>query len=414
MISRRAALAGLAAGLAAPALAQNRPRVLVVGGGFGGASAARMLARLGMDVTLVTDKPAHTSCPMSNAVIAGLRRAALQSFGYGGLRGAGVNVVVAEARAIDGAAKRLTLADGSTLDFNRAIVSPGIELRFEAVPGYSPAAADAMPHAWIAGAQTDLLRRQIAAMEDGGTFVMGVPANPYRCPPGPYERASLVAWMLSEKKPKSKLLILDSKDAFSKQKLFEEAWAKLYHGMIEWVGLSGGGKVMSVEPDTKTFVTEFGQHRADVANVIPPQRAAAIAQRSGLADRSGWCPVDPVTFESKLQPNVHVIGDAAIMGGMPKSAFAANGQAKVAAYAVVALLRGESPQEPRLVNTCYSLVAPDYGISIAGVYWPRNGLLADIDGAGGPSPLDAPLSVRRSEAVHAQEWFRTITHDAFG
>ena len=227
-------------------------------------------------------------------------------------------------------------------------------------------------------------------MEDGGTVFIAAPANPFRCPPGPYERASLIAHYLKTRKPKSKVIILDAKDAFSKQRLFQNAWKELYPDHLEWVSLSQGGKVNAVKADEMTLVTDFTNHKATVANVIPPQRAAPIAHKAGVADRSGWCPVDPVTFESKLIPNIHVIGDAAIMGGMPKSAFSANAQAKVCAAAVAALLRGEKPAEPRLINTCYSLVAPDYGITVAGVYKPTDGVLADIQGAGGVSPIDAP------------------------
>jgi hypothetical protein len=184
--------------------------------------------------------------------------------------------------------------------------------------------------------------------------------------------------------------------------------------MIEWVSLSFGGRVTEVDPASGTLVTEFGQHRADVANVIPPQRAGAIARAAGVADASGWCPIDPVTFESRLRPGVHVIGDAAIGGAMPKSAFSAHAQARICALAVTALLTGRPPREPRLINTCYSLVAPGYGISVAGVYAPRDGLLAELDGAGGTSPLDAPAAVRAAEATHAEAWFRVITHEVFG
>ena len=240
------------------------------------------------------------------------------------------------------------------------------------------------------------------------------PANPFRCPPGPYERASLIAHYLKTKKPKSKVIILDAKDAFSKQRLFQNAWKELYPDHLEWVSLSQGGKVNSVDVAEKTLVTDFGRHKASVANVIPPQRAAAIAQSAGVADRSGWCPVDPVTFESKLVPNIHVIGDAAIMGAMPKSAFSANSQAKVCATAVATLLKGGTPAEPRLINTCYSLIAPDYGITVAGVYKPTNGQLADIQGAGGVSPADAPRAARALEAQFADGWFKTITGEVFG
>jgi NADPH-dependent 2,4-dienoyl-CoA reductase/sulfur reductase-like enzyme len=271
-----------------------------------------------------------------------------------------------------------------------------------------------MPHAWRAGEQTMLLRRQLESMDDGGLVVMACPANPFRCPPGPYERASLIAYYLKTKKPKSKILLLDAKDAFSKQRLFQNAWKELYPNHLEWVSLSKGGKVTSVEPATKTLVTDFGRHQAAVANVIPPQKAARIAELAQVTDRTGWCPVDAMTFESKQQANVHVIGDAAIMGGMPKSAFSANAQAKVCAAAVAKLIAGLKPDEPRLINTCYSLVAPDYGISVAGVYQPKNGVLTDVPGAGGISPIDAPRSTREAEAIYANAWFTTIGSEVFG
>jgi NADPH-dependent 2,4-dienoyl-CoA reductase/sulfur reductase-like enzyme len=293
-------------------------------------------------------------------------------------------------------------------------MSPGIELRFDGLPGYDEAAAAVMPHAWHAGEQTELLRRQLEAMEDGGLVVISAPANPFRCPPGPYERASLVAHYLKTRKPRSKLLILDAKDAFSKQRLFEQAWSELYPGLIEWVPLSFGGAVTQVDPATRTLTTDFGEHKADVANVIPPQRAGAIAAIAGVANGTGWCPIDPATFESQLQPDIHVVGDAAIAGAMPKSAFAANAQAKACATAIAALVRDRAPAEPRLVNTCYSLCAPDYGISVAGVYRPKDGLLADVEGSGGVSPLDAPRGFREREAVYAEAWFDTITDGVFG
>src|SRR5260221_4297803 len=238
-------------------------------------------------------------------------------------------------------------------------------------------------------------------MEDGGLVVMSSPANPFRCPPGPYERASLIAYWMTIWKPKSKVLVRDPKDACSKQPVFQNAWPELYPGLIEGVSLSKGGRVPSVDPSTLTFVTDFGRHKAAVGNVIPPQKAGAIAQQAGVADRTGWCPVEPVAFESTLQPGIHVVGDAAIMGGMPKSAFAANAQAKVAAAALVELLAGRKPVDPILINTCYSLVAADYGISVAGVYRPDKGVLADVPGAGGVSPLTVVGGFRGQEALYA-------------
>jgi NADPH-dependent 2,4-dienoyl-CoA reductase/sulfur reductase-like enzyme len=244
--------------------------------------------------------------------------------------------------------------------------------------------------------------------------VISAPPNPFRCPPGPYERASLIAHYLKTRKPKSKLIVLDAKDAFSKQRLFLQAWAELYPGLLEWVSLSKGGKVVSVDPATRTLVTDFGKHQAKVANVIPPQKAGRIAEVAGVADASGWCPIDPVTFESKLRPGIHVIGDAAIAGAMPKSAFAANSQAKTCAAAVARLVTGVAPSAPKLINTCYSLIAPDYGISVAGVYAPSGGQLAEVPGSGGVSPAEAPRATRTVEAGLAEAWFRTITTEVFG
>jgi sulfide dehydrogenase [flavocytochrome c] flavoprotein chain len=397
--------------------AQNAaPRVVIVGGGFAGASCARALRQVDrkIAVTLVEPSGTFTACPFSNAVIGGLRELTAQQFTYDRIAADGITVVPAAATAVDAAARAVTLGDGKRLTYDRLVLAPGIDIRWGALPGYDEAAAAQMPHAWRAGEQTTLLRRQLEAMDDGGLVVIAAPANPFRCPPGPYERASLIAHFLKTKKPRSKLIVLDAKDTFSKQRLFQAAWAELYPGLLEWVPLSKGGNVTSVDAATRTLVTDFGRHQAKVANVIPPQRAGHIAAAAGVADRSGWCPIDPVTFESKLQAGIHVIGDAAIAGAMPKSAFAANSQAKTCAAAIALLLTGAAPSSPKLINTCYSLVAPDYGISVAGVYQPSGGQLADVPGAGGVSPADAPRATRAAEAVLAEAWFRTITGEVFG
>ncbi len=413
MIGRRSVLA---AALSAPfvARAQAAQRVVVVGGGFAGATCARAL-RAGqpeLDVTLVEAGPDYLACPFSNEVVADMRDLEAQHFTYERVA-ASVRMVRGVAASVDAGARRVTLQDGSALPYDRLVLAPGIDFRFDALPGYTEAAIERMPHAWKAGPQTLLLRDQLRAMPDGGTVVMAVPANPYRCPPGPYERASLIAYYLKVQKPRSKLIVLDAKDVFSKQKLFQQAWAQLYPN-LQWVSLSDGGKVTAVDPAAMTVQTDFETFKTSVANVIPPQRAGQIAAAAGVADRSGWCPVDPVTFESKLVPGIHVIGDAAIMGAMPKSAFAANAQAKVCATAVLALLAGGPPDEPRLINTCYSLVAPEYGISVAGVYKPVSGQLTDIEGAGGTSPLDAGPEFRAQEAQYADAWYQTITRQVFG
>jgi NADPH-dependent 2,4-dienoyl-CoA reductase/sulfur reductase-like enzyme len=280
---RREVLTGLAAGALAAVSPQRAgaqaARIVVVGGGFGGATCARELHRRGLAVTLVEPNATYVACPFSNAVVAGLREPESQRFTYEALAREGVTLMRASATGVDAARRQVALGDGARLDYDRLVLAPGVELNFAALPGYDEAAAEVMPHAWHGEAQALLLRRQLEAMEDGGTVVMTVPANPYRCPPGPYERASLVAHYLMAKKPRSKLIVLDAKDAFSKQRLFEAAWAELYPGRIEWVPLSSGGKVTEVDASAKALVTEFGRQEASVSNVIPPQRAGRIAAR---------------------------------------------------------------------------------------------------------------------------------------
>ena len=392
-------------------------RVVVVGAGFGGATCARYLRRLApeLDVTLVERGEHFVTCPFSNAVIAGLQDLGSVTHGFEGLRRRGVTVVGAEAVAIDPQGGTVRLAGGSSLPFDRLVLSPGIDLEWNAIQGYDEAAATRMPHAWKAGAQTVLLRRQLEAMEDGGLVVIAVPENPYRCPPGPYERASLIADYLHREKPRSKVLILDAKDGFSKQGLFREGWERLYPGLIEWVGFSGGGNVVAVDPGAMEVRTDFEVFRADVANIIPPQRSARLVDTAGLAAGGDWCPVDQRTFESAVVPDIHLLGDAVLAGAMPKSGFSANNQAKVCARAVVAALREEEPPEPAFINTCYSLLAADYGISVAAVYRLDDaGEIAPVPGSGGVSPSDAPLAFRRAEADYARGWYASITADMFG
>jgi sulfide dehydrogenase [flavocytochrome c] flavoprotein subunit len=416
VLASAAALGASAVLFPRPAIAQVAPHVVVVGGGFAGATAARALKKLDrrIAVTLVEASRTFTACPFSNVVIAGLRDLPAQQFSYEKVVADGIVLAAGTANIVDAQARNIIVGDGIRLHYDRLVLAPGIDINWDALPGYGPAAAESMPHAWKAGEQTLLLRRQLEAMEDGGLVVMSAPANPFRCPPGPYERASLIAHYLKTRKPRSKLIVLDAKDNFSKQRLFQNAWKELYPDLLEWVALSSGGKVTSVDPATNTLVTDFGRHQAKVANVIPPQKAGRVTELAGVADRTGWCPIDPVTFESKLVPNIHVIGDATIAGAMPKSAFTANAQAKVCAAALAQLLKGEKPAETKLINTCYSLVAPDYGIHVAGVYRPVDGVLTEVQGSGGVSKVDAPREVRALEASFANGWFRTITNEVFG
>ena len=419
-VTRRDALRDVAVSAAMlafphPSLAQSAPRVVVIGGGFGGSACARALKRIEpkLTVTLVEPSPTFTACPLSNEVIAGLREIDAQQFRYDRIAADGINVIAQAAAKIDSQARTVTLADGTSLAYDWLVLSPGIDLRFDALEGYDEAASTKMPHAWKAGEQTLLLRRQLEAMDDGGLVVLAVPASPSRCPPAPYERASLIAHYLKSRKPRSKVLILDAKDTFSQQKLFENAWKELYGGMIERVALSQGGRVTSVDSATNKIVTEFGDYTAAVANVIPPQKAGRIAEIAGASDKTGWCPIDPVTFASKLVPDVHVIGDACLGGGIPKSASAANAQGKACAAAIVNLIAGKAPQTPRLTGICYNTVAPDYAFSLAGIYLPKGDIFAEAEG-NATSLVDAPREVRAREAEEAQTWYKTITADAFG
>jgi sulfide dehydrogenase [flavocytochrome c] flavoprotein chain len=399
-----------------PSHGQSAARVVVIGGGFGGAACARSLRTIGgrLDVTLVEPKETYLACPFSNEVIAGLRDIEAQQFGYDKIAASGVSVIAQAAIKIDPQKRSVTLADGSLLGYDRLVLAPGIDLRFDALPGYDEATAAKMPHAWKAGEQTLLLRRQLEAMDDGGLVALAVPAAPYRCPPAPYERASLIAHYLKQNKPRSKVLILDAKDGFSQQRLFEKAWSQFYSGMIERIPLSQGGRVVSVDPSTNTLVTDFGNYDAQVVNVIPPQRAGRIASLAGAADNTGWCPIDPVTFASRLVPNIHVIGDACIGGGIPKSASAANAEAKACARAVVSLIAGESPVMPKLEGTCYNTIAPGYAFSLSGIYQPRDDIFAEVEGSGYTSPVEAPREARAREAEQAQSWYNAITVETFG
>jgi NADPH-dependent 2,4-dienoyl-CoA reductase/sulfur reductase-like enzyme len=419
-VTRRDAVLGIAAAatsFAAPTIlrAQSAGRVVVVGGGFGGAACARALkrAQANLQVILIEPSTVFTSCPFSNEVIAGLREIDVQQFGYDKVAAEGVTVISQAVTTIEPQLRSVVTADGVALPYDRLVLSPGIDFHFEALPGYDDATSEKMPHAWKAGAQTLLLRGQLEAMPDGGTVAIAIPANPSRCPPAPYERASLIAHYLKTTKPRSKVLILDAKDTFSQQRLFEKAWKELYGNMIERIALSQGGRVTSVDPATRTIVTEFGNYTPDVANVIPPQRAGRIAEVAGAADATGWCPIDPVTFESKLVPNIHVIGDACLGGGIPKSASAASAQGKACASAIVNLLAGRAPETPRLTGVCYNIVAPGYGFSLAGNYQPRGDIFAEVEG-GATSPADAPRELRAREAAEAERWFQTITADTFG
>ena len=408
--------AGCVAALGARvARGQAKARIVVVGGGVGGATAAKYLALSAreLEITLVEPRPRYTTCFFSNLYLAGLRSFASLTHGYEALaRQYGIKIIQDSAVAIDPAAKTVGLESGGRLAYDRLIVAPGIAFKFDAIEGYDEAATQTLPHAWIAGPQTQLLRGQLEAMEDGGVFVLTAPPNPFRCPPGPYERASLIAAYFKRFKPRAKILILDAKDSFFEQDLFQDAWERHFPDMIEWLPGQFTGGIKAVDVKTRSIKTASDSFAAAVANVIPPQVAGLLAQKAGLVDASGWCPVDPLTFESKQQPGIHVIGDAARAGDMPKSAFAANSQAKMCAFAVAALLTGSQAQSPHLFNTCFTFLAPDDAVSDAISFKPGGGTIkiGDISF----SQVGESEQTRREAARAADGWYDAFTHDVFG
>ena len=410
--------AGLASTLGMPSLVFGASKkVVVVGGGFGGATAAKYLRKLdsSIDVTLVEPNPTYYTCPFSNTVLGGIKDMSAIAHGYGAMKNKhGVRVIHAKAKNVNSNSKTVTLDNGRKLDFDRAIVSPGVDLRFDSMEGYSQTATDKMPHSWKAGPQTALLRRQLENMRNGGTVLICPPGNPFRCPPGPYERTSLIAHYLKTHKPKSKIIILDAKEKFSKQSLFMSGWDLHYGDLIEWRAGTAGGKISRVDPQNMQVETEFGMEKGDVINFIPAQHAGKVARDSGLTNKKGWCPVNQVTFESTLQPGIHVIGDASIAGKMPKSGFSANSQGKVAAAAIVSELAGQEPIEPSYANTCYSLITPEHGISVAKVYKISDKkTIVGVKGSGGVSPKNEDPIVRRQEAIYTQGWYDAIVQDMF-
>ena len=395
------------AGCATPA--PSKARVVVVGGGFGGATAAKYI-RLwdpSIDVVLIERDTTFHSCPISNLVLAGFAGMQDISRGYDGLRRHGVNVVQDEVVAIDAAKKTVRLGRGGDVAYERLVVSPGIDFNFGEVQGYEAAMrSGAVLHAWKAGPQTAALRQKLEQMPDGGVYVLSMPLAPYRCPPGPYERVSMVAAYFKKAKPRSKVLLLDANpDVTSKGPLFKRAWSELYPGIIEY---RGGAKVVAVEAGAVR--TEFDTVKGNVLNVVPPHRAGDIAAKSGLVTANNrWCEVDWRTMESKAVQNVHVLGDATLSGPlMPKSASMANNHAKIAAAAIVELLNGRSPQPVKILNTCYSFVAEKEAIRVSSVHEWDGKTISPVKGAGGVSAARNEV-----EATFAWNWARTIWADSF-
>jgi sulfide dehydrogenase [flavocytochrome c] flavoprotein subunit len=419
--TRRSFLAGAATvaalPLAMPALgATAKPRVVIVGGGFGGASLARYLRRRSADIaiTLIEKDKQFSTCPFSNGVLGGLYGMDHITFGYDKVQAAGIDVVHDLAMRIDPAKKTIATASGKSFGYDYLVLSPGIQFDWKAIQGYDEKAAEIMPHAYMAGPQTVLLRQQLEAMEDGGSVVISVPAMPFRCPPGPYERASMMAWYFKNHKPKSTITILDSSDSFIKQDLFMEAWARLYPGMIKWVSASNSGKVTSVDSKTMTVSTDFDDYKPAVANIIPPQKAGQIALSIGLDSGTGWCAIDPITFQSKVEKGIYLLGDATIAGEMPKSGFSANSQAMACGRALLAEIAGKAPVPGKLINVCYSTVEPDYAFEIVDDFTMTPDTISLTFPDDRTTPLKASDEVHKREADNAKSWYANITSEMFG
>lgn len=405
-----------ASGMAAPALAQGKPKLVVIGGGPGGATVARYVAKDSggaVDVTLIEANPKHTTCFFSNLYLGGFRSFDSITHGYGKLKSDyGINVVQGFAAGVDTARRVVSLSDGSRISYDKLVVAPGIDFKYEAYEGYGKEAAEAMPHAWQAGPQTQLLKKQLEAMDDGGVFLIAPPPNPFRCPPGPYERISMVAHYLKTNKPKSKIIVVDAKDKFSKEGLFKEGWEKHYAGMIEWLPVKLTGGIKTVDVKGMTLRTESDNFKGSVVNVIPPQKAGAIAMAAGLANESGWCPIDPHTMASTRAPNVYVVGDSCIAGDMPKSGFSANSQAKACAMAVRHALTDAKAFPARYANTCWSLISTNNAVKVGASYKPTDEKIASVDTFISKTGEDAAL--RAETAEEAIGWYAGITTDIFG
>jgi len=418
-LRRRAVLGGLAAGaalLAAPAVTgQARPRVVVVGGGSGGATAARYIARDSggaIDVTLVEPTRSYYTCYFSNLYLGGFWELENLQHGYGRLAARhGINVVHDWAVGVDRDARTVTLAGGGVLPWDRLVLSPGIDFVDGSVPGWDISTQNRMPHAYKAGSQTELLKAQVEAMPEGGVFAMVAPPNPYRCPPGPYERLSMVAHVLSQRNPTAKILLVDPKATYSKQALFEEGWARHYPGMIERIGPDFGGDKVSVDPEAMTVDIDGIVEQVDVCNVIPAQKAGLIAARAGLTNDAGWAPVDPFTMKARADGAVHVLGDASQQGDMPKSGFSANSQAKVAANVIRHELTGSRQFPARYANTCWSLIAAEDGVKVGASYAPTDEKIATVDSFISQTGEDDAL--RANTFRESIGWYNGIVEDMF-
>lgn len=391
-----------------------KPRVVVIGGGAGGATAARYLAKDSegaIDVTLVEPSRTYFTCFFSNLYLGGFKEMDDLGHTYGALAAKhGINVVHDWAVDVDRDAKTVSLAGGDTLPYDKLVLSPGIDFVDGSVEGWSLAAQNAMPHSYKGGSQTELLRAQIEAMPEGGVFAMVAPPNPYRCPPGPYERISMVAHQLKAKNPTAKILVADPKPKFSKQSLFEEGWAKHYAGMIDVIGEDFGGGSVSVDPAAMTITIDGEVTEVSVCNVIPAMKAGRIAEMAGVTD-GNWAPVNAVDMSTKADPDVYVLGDASQQGDMPKSGYSANSQAKVCANAVRGALTGSRVFPAKFSNTCWSLIDTNDGVKVGATYEATDEKIAKVDGF--ISQTGETADLRQTTYEESEGWYSGITADMF-
>ncbi len=418
-LNRRSFVGAMAAStLAAPmvrAAGHGTPRVVVVGGGAGGATAARYIAKDSegaIDVTLIEPTRTYYTCFFSNLYLGGFKEMDDLGHSYGNLASAyGINVVHDWAVGVDRDAKTVSLAGGGTVPYDKLILSPGIDFVDGSVPGWDQSTQNAMPHAYKAGSQTELLKAQLMAMPQGGVYAMVAPPNPYRCPPGPYERVSMVAHYLKQNNPTAKILIADPKPKFSKQGLFEEGWQKHYGGMIERIGPDFGGENTSVDAAAMTIDIDGDVNKVDVCNVIPAMKAGRIAEIAGVTD-GNWAPVNAVDMSSKADPDIHVLGDASQQGDMPKSGFSANSQAKVCANAVRGALTDSRVFPAKFSNTCWSLIDTNDGVKVGATYEATDEKIAKVDGF--VSQTGETAELRKATYEESEGWYSGITADMFG
>lgn len=399
------------------ARAQGKPKAVVIGGGAGGATAARYMAKDAgedLDVTLIEANPAYTTCFFSNLYLGGFRTFDSITHGYDTLASNyGITVVNGMADAVDRDTKMVVMADGSKVPYDRLVIAPGIDLIYDSVPGYSEEAAEVMPHSWKAGPQTKLLKAKLDAIENGQQILMVAPPNPYRCPPGPYERVSMMAHILKAKGiSDSKITIIDPKPKFSKQALFQEGWEKHYPGMIEWYGPDVHGGIAKVDPSTGEVETDLDTFKGDLVNVIPAQKAGIIAAKTSLTNETGFCPIDPKSMRSQADENIFVIGDASIAGDMPKSGFSANSQAKVAAMTIRGDLTGSKVFPAKYSNTCWSLIETNDGVKVGAQYAPSPEKIASTSKFISQTGEDAAM--RQATYEESVGWYEGITADIFG